>query len=422
MALGVSGLASATNGYFAHGYGTKNKGLAGAGVALPQDALAMATNPAGIAAVGQRLDIDLALFHPTRQYTVVGDPSGDAGTFPMQTGTVESDTNYFLIPSLGYTQPIGGNMAWGIAIYGNGGMNTDYPAFDNAMCAGFPPTPHQQGTGAFCGGESGVDLAQVFVAPTFAWTLAKHKLALGASLLVAYQRFEAKGIGVFGDFNYSSDSANFSDNDLGSSTGIGVRLGITALVMPGLTLGAAYQPKVNMSEIDQYRGLFAQHGDFDIPSNWTVGAAWTIHPGMIVAFDVQGINYTDVAAISNPSTNPSQFGADNGPGFGWQDIIVYKLGYQWSSGANWTWRAGFSHSDQPVQSRDVALNIFAPGVVQDHYTLGFTRNIGTTSEVSLSAMYADTQSLSGPSALDPAQHVAIQMTQVEVELSYAYKF
>ena len=29
--------AVATNGYFTHGYGTANKGMAGAGVALPQD-------------------------------------------------------------------------------------------------------------------------------------------------------------------------------------------------------------------------------------------------------------------------------------------------------------------------------------------------------------------------------------------------
>jgi len=37
-------LASATNGYFAHGTGIKNRALAGAGVAFPQDAMASATN------------------------------------------------------------------------------------------------------------------------------------------------------------------------------------------------------------------------------------------------------------------------------------------------------------------------------------------------------------------------------------------
>ena len=41
----ISPLALATNGYFAHGYGIKSLGMAGVGFALPQDALAAASNP-----------------------------------------------------------------------------------------------------------------------------------------------------------------------------------------------------------------------------------------------------------------------------------------------------------------------------------------------------------------------------------------
>ena len=42
----ASGSASATNGYFTHGTGTKNKGMAGAGLAMPDDAISVANNPA----------------------------------------------------------------------------------------------------------------------------------------------------------------------------------------------------------------------------------------------------------------------------------------------------------------------------------------------------------------------------------------
>ena len=60
----------ATNGYFSHGYGTKNKGLAGGGVALPQDAMIAATNPAGMVMVGSRLDAGAAIFSPSpRSYS-----------------------------------------------------------------------------------------------------------------------------------------------------------------------------------------------------------------------------------------------------------------------------------------------------------------------------------------------------------------
>jgi long-chain fatty acid transport protein len=42
----------ATDGYFSTGYGIIQQGQGGAGIALPQDSLAAATNPAGILFVG----------------------------------------------------------------------------------------------------------------------------------------------------------------------------------------------------------------------------------------------------------------------------------------------------------------------------------------------------------------------------------
>ena len=64
--------ALATNGYFSHGYGTKNAGMAGAGTALAQDSIAAATNPAGMAFVGSRVDGGLEVFSPRRRYGVEG--------------------------------------------------------------------------------------------------------------------------------------------------------------------------------------------------------------------------------------------------------------------------------------------------------------------------------------------------------------
>ena len=46
------GQAWATDGYLAIGYGTQSKGMAGAGLADPKDALAIANNPAAAFALG----------------------------------------------------------------------------------------------------------------------------------------------------------------------------------------------------------------------------------------------------------------------------------------------------------------------------------------------------------------------------------
>lgn len=130
LALGAAGTAQATNGYFAHGYGIKAKGMGGVGMAISQDSYAPGINPAGLAGMETRFDGALTYFRPERSYEVSGMPQGN-GVFPLAPGEVESDSKNFFIPSLGFVQQIDEDRSWGIAFLGNGGMNTNYPGFEN---------------------------------------------------------------------------------------------------------------------------------------------------------------------------------------------------------------------------------------------------------------------------------------------------
>ncbi len=417
----ASGSSFATNGYAPHGIGTASKGLAGGGAALPQDTLVMATNPAGIVYLGKRLDVAAAIFSPLREYTVEGMPSGAPGTFGLNPRTTESNRNYFLVPSIGYVAPINANASWGISLYGNGGMNTDYPNFPNAFCP-----PGSAGSGSFCAGSAGINLSQLFVTPTYAQKVAGGKASLGVSLIIAAQQFEAKGLGSFGMF--SSDPTKLSNNGTSTSTGIGIRLAAMGEVAPGITVAASYQPKIDMSEFDEYAGLFQDKGDFDIPNNWTVGLAWKITPVSAVTFDVQGIEYSSVDTIANPVANLNPggvpFGMKGGPGFGWEDQTVFKLGYQWATGNDWTWRVGVSHADNPIPSSEATLNLLAPAVIENHFTFGFTKDVGSTGSWNFAAMYAPEGSTKGPNAFEaPGQQtVEVKMKQFDVELGYSWKF
>ena len=112
--------ASATNGYFSHGYGVRSQAVAGVGIALPQDGLAAAANPAGTAFVGNRLDAGASLFRPDRGASIQGNAYGADGDYSA------NGTRNFFIPELGYARQLSPELAVGLAIYGNGGMNTDY--------------------------------------------------------------------------------------------------------------------------------------------------------------------------------------------------------------------------------------------------------------------------------------------------------
>ncbi len=399
--------AYATNGYFAHGYSIKNKALAGAGVALPLDTLTATTNPAGMVFVGNRVDAGLSLFMPSRKYTVTGAPSGASGTFGLTPGTVESDSEMFLIPSVGVNWMVDENRSVSVSVYGNGGMNTDY---DTDTFHGSTPT--------------GIDLMQLFVMPTYSMKL-NPRHAVGISAVLAYQSFEALGLRAFS--GYSADPTKLTNNGHDKSYGYGARVGYLGEVLPDLYLGASYQTKIFMSEFDEYAGLFAEQGDFDIPSNWTVGLGYKVNPAVTLLVDVQHINYSDVNSVGNPfmpNIQTSRLGNDNGAGFGWDDTTAYKFGVQWQSGKDWTWRAGYSIGDQPIPESEVLFNILAPGVIEQHATVGFTKAFDDNRELSCSLMRAFSNSVSGPNPLEVPgqQEIELEMNQWEISAAYAWKF
>ena len=434
---------NATNGYFADGYGTKNKGLAGGGVALPQDAMIAATNPAGMVFVGERMDLGVAIFSPTpRSYSATADAAGTPNGTPCGANcpftfggnasaqSITSDNDYFLVPHFAYNWMLGTDASAGLTVYGNGGMNTEYKGgqAQHNNGAGVATTT----AGTFGAGITGVNLEQLFIAGTYARKF-NPTASWGVSTILAYQRFEAKGLANFA--GYSTDGANLSNNGTDTATGFGFKFGIQAEAVPGLNLAASYQTKMNMSEFDKYKGLFAEQGDFDIPATWTVGLAWDVQPKNVVTFDVQKIMYSDVAAIANPISNlvgasnscatgtaTRCLGGSDGAGFGWTDMTIYKLGYQLEANADWTWRVGYSHGTQPIPTTEVVFNILAPAIMEDHITFGFTNKISTTSELNFRFMHALENSVSGANTLNPSQQVTLKMKQYEAELSWGWKF
>ncbi len=393
-------MANATNGYFSHGYGIKAKGMGGVGIALPQDSLAAATNPAGMVLVGSRIDAGLDWFMPNRGADIAGNPApGANGTY---NGNGKSN---FLIPEFGYNRMMGSDMSLGVAVYGNGGMNTDYQK-----------TPF-----SFMGktGAAGINLEQLFIAPTWAMKI-NPQHSIGVSLNLVYQTFSATGLPAFP----TSNPAAMTDNGKDSSTGIGLRLGWTGEITPALTLGATFQPKTKMSKFSKYAGLFAEQGGFDIPASYGVGIAFKATPATTVAFDIEKIDYGNVASIANSLTMAGpKLGDANGSGFGWQNMTVYKVGvsHAWSEAL--TVRAGYNHNNAQIPTTQTFFNTIAPGVVQDHVTLGATWNMSKDNELSFSYMHAFKQSVNGVNSMTAVGggNANINMYQDSLGIAYSWK-
>jgi long-chain fatty acid transport protein len=396
LALGAALIpAHATNGYFSHGYGIKSKGMGGAGVALAQDGFAGANNPAQSAFAGNRYDVGVDLFMPEREMERADSP------YPNNVVS-KSGSKSFLIPEFGYNNAINDQLSMGLTVYGNGGMNTDYKfSGPNALYN----APNSAGTG-----DLGVDLMQLIIAPTLAFKL-NPQHSMGVSPLIVYQTFKAEGLQGFGIENPGKDS----------SSGLGVRLGYLGKLTDQLSVGASYSPKINMSRFKKYDRLFAEQGDFDIPANYTLGIAFQVTPALQVALDYQRIEYGDVRSIANPASGPAPLGAADGSGFGWSDINVVKLGVQWQANDTWTLRAGYNKGDNPINAQNVTFNILAPGVIEEHLTLGATMKLDTQSEVSASYMHAFSNEVTGTSPNFGGTET-IKMKQNSLGIQYSRKF
>ena len=214
--------------------------------------------------------------------------------------TVNSEMENFIIPQFGWNKMLDDKSSFGLSVFGRGGMNTTWKAKDTFGGLGVFPVPTSPGPPpTFApGGDAGVDLAQLFIMPTYARKYS-DKGSWGVSAILAYQSFKAKGLTAYRPF--SNDPANLTNNGDDTSIGYGLAVGWQGQVAKNITLGASYQSEVFMDEFDDYAGLFAEQGDFNIPSQWNLGLAWDVTPKSKLVFDVQRINYSDVPAVNNPS-------------------------------------------------------------------------------------------------------------------------
>jgi long-chain fatty acid transport protein len=376
----ASPVAYATNGYFPTAYGMKTEGMGGAGIALPQDALAAAINPAGMVMVGDRTDFGLIWFRPDRSSEITGNDCSFAYVGCKLDGSYDGNgKSNFFIPQFGYNRMINANTSLGISVFGNGGMNTQY---NTSPLTAFGAS-----------GPFGINLEQLFISPTWSMKLNPNN-AVGVALNLAYQRFSATGLGPFSAL--SGDPTKMTDNGSDHSSGYGLRVGWIGQVTPTVALGFTYQTKTKMGNLDNYKGLFAEQGGFDIPSKYGFGIAIKATPETMVAFDVERIKFSDVPSVSNPLNLAALLGASNGSGFGWQDITAYKLGISYAYDPTLTLRAGFDHCDQPIPNSQVTLNMLAPGIVQNHLSLGATWKLANNSEVTVAYVHAFENTVSGP--------------------------
>ncbi len=397
--------AKAIDGYHMLGYGTLSKGMGGVGAAYYRASI-IGNNPAGRAFLDKQYSASLTFLFPTTSYTVTGSPSGLG--IGLEEGSFESDVKLKLVPNVGVNWRLGDKSALGLSIYGTG-IASDFPTqtfYDSSSK------------------NTSISFNQLYLEPTYAIKLGE-KHAFGISAMIMCQTFEVTGIQTFGILGYSSDLENLSNNGTDYNFGAGFKVGYMGEILKGLNVGVSYQSRTFAGKLSKYAGLLAEDGKLDAPSVITAGLNYQVCDKFKFLFDVQRINFSEVKSLGNPISKllaeGNLMGSDNGPGFGWEDMTVFKFGTEFNASESLTLRAGYAYGDEPVQESEVLFNILASVVNNQHITLGATKKVGSKGkDINLALVYAPANNVKGANVLDSAQQIDLELSVFEIELGITF--
>ncbi len=389
--LAVASPAFATNGMRMIGFGPVQGSMGGVGVGATLDACSLLSNPAGITGLGDRLDVGMSWFKPTVSYGATG---AGPGVVASPGATIGSDRGGSPIPAIGWVRPLSDALSVGIGAFGVAGMGVDY------------------GT-------------NLYSSPTFTSYL-QGRLTPG----VAYRLSDQLSVGVtanvmMAQMKYDVASAmGQAKHDTATAYGIGATVGVKYAPVKILSLGAAYETRSSFQDFSFNVPGGKDKLAFDQPQAVTVGASVTPFEMLLLAADVQWINWSDTMGKNLPRyTNDTTVTGAMPFNMGWSDQWVVKIGAQVSPMKGLDLRAGYDYGKTPLDRSRAFENMAFPAVAEHHITAGAGYRVSERLAFNIAGMYAPEAKLSGSNVAEQGiQAYSTKMSQFQIDVGAAYRF
>jgi len=347
-ALALTQSAYATNGTNLIGYGAHSRAMGGTGVSFNQGAESAFNNPALINQGSKNTQITIGgtILSPDVSFT-----DNVSGTSKTET----SDAGAGIIPAVAVVNKVNDKLAWGVAMYGTGGMGVDY---------------REATTTAQAGQLSNNNLMTMRLSIPVAYEVIEG-LSLGLAPVVEYGALDMNG-GVSTDIAY------------------GYELGATYAIA-GFGFGIDYKSEIEHTYKNTFNSNFSPTGSLALPAQdklsspsiITVGTNYTFETvkgqELTVALDYKMIGYGSAAGLED---------------FGWEDQNVYGVGAAYKFKGTGVVRVGYNYGAQPI-NLDANSNQFGslgslmgfPGVTENHLTMGGSVKVAKNLCVDLAYVY-----------------------------------
>jgi len=436
-------LAYATNGMMMEGYGPIATGMGGASMAYDNGAAAMANNPATLGLMPEgtsRLDLAVGGLHPNISATCTAGPC--AGAVANSGGTA------YYMPAAGWVKKEGG-IAYGVGVFAQGGMGTEYTANDWVGAGSGLPSRSEVSVGNLIVPVSFEVSPDFNIAGSldFVWggmdlqmaMTQAQMTALGPNLNMTMGGAPFTPAGMAG-MGYSVAQFDFSNGSSftgkANSTGWAGKLGMTYKISPQLTLGATYHSKTSLGDM-QASGALVRMIDpagvnptqtmtgtvsivnFQFPEVYGVGMALQASDDLMIAVDYKRLGWAKVMKDFHMTYTSAGIGMgavtmDMRMPQNWKDQDVFNIGFAYKTTPALTLRAGLNLAGNPVP--DNTVNPLFPATITNHATLGFGYAMDKISDINASLTYAPKVSVTSPNGY------SIDHSQINWQLMYSHRF
>ena len=227
---------------------------------------------------------------------------------------------------------------------------------------------------------------------------------IGVSAVFVTQSYGVSGLGIQ---SYDQSLPNrlrpgIYDPYQETGYGAGVSLALRSEITDGVTLDAGFQSRIDMKEFANYRGVYSQSADLDIPARARLGLAFQASDKSWLNLSVERVLYSEIGAFASrnlPGRFLSLLGDSTSPSFSWDDLTVYSVGWAWADNKGTSWHVDFTSRSQPSPSSRILSQAIDSDLAQNAMTIGYSRRIGMTSRFNVNAAYAPAEYAFGGNVL-----------------------
>ncbi|OLF60307.1 long-chain fatty acid transporter [Aeromonas veronii] len=298
-----------------------------------------------------------------------------AGVYPSSESGIAPAA---FVPASYFIQPLNDQWAWGIGLFSNYGLSTEYSET-------FP-------AGA---GAGNTELMTFNINPNIAYRINEH-FSVGAGINAVYGAAElnryAGQLGPMGVFKQNLPTDYRIAHLKGDTWGFGWNVGTLYEVNENHRFALTYRSQVDMSFDGDFQGLTSGNRTvdgnlkLDLPAQAEFAGYHRLSPQFAVHYSV---NWTDWSAFQELKATSSQCagGVCLQKDEKFKDSTRYSIGGTWYINPAWEARVGFAYDNSPIEAEYRSLSI--PDSDRVWYSAGATYHINTDMSVDFGMAYLD---------------------------------